>query len=167
MLHMPCQMQEMHKGKLYICYKGAPTHKAHRRPAPRGEVKRRRHHRQKSKEAQTHKLPLNTCTRDKEHTKLTLSTHDRAKSTTNQVAWPRPHSWRSQIHLPLSFLQMSLIFVHHPRKWCTSMPPPGYEAGEPPPISTKCSPSLPPATQNQEWEQANDSTLRLVLKVSN
>jgi hypothetical protein len=26
MLHMPCQMQEMHKGKLYICYKGAPTH---------------------------------------------------------------------------------------------------------------------------------------------
>ena len=25
MLHMPCQMQEMHKGKLYICYKGAPT----------------------------------------------------------------------------------------------------------------------------------------------
>jgi hypothetical protein len=26
MLHMPCQMQEMHEGKLYICYKGAPTH---------------------------------------------------------------------------------------------------------------------------------------------
>jgi hypothetical protein len=26
MLHMPCQMQEVHKGKLYICYKGAPTH---------------------------------------------------------------------------------------------------------------------------------------------
>jgi hypothetical protein len=26
MLHMPCQMQEMHKRKLYICYKGAPTH---------------------------------------------------------------------------------------------------------------------------------------------
>jgi hypothetical protein len=26
MLHMPCQMQEMHKGKLYICYKGTPTH---------------------------------------------------------------------------------------------------------------------------------------------
>jgi hypothetical protein len=26
MLHMPCQMQEMHKGKLYICYKGAPIH---------------------------------------------------------------------------------------------------------------------------------------------
>jgi hypothetical protein len=26
MLHMPCQMQELHKGKLYICYKGALTH---------------------------------------------------------------------------------------------------------------------------------------------
>jgi hypothetical protein len=26
MLHMPCQMQEKHKVKLYICYKGAPTH---------------------------------------------------------------------------------------------------------------------------------------------
>jgi hypothetical protein len=25
MLHMPCQMQEVHKGKLYICYKGGPT----------------------------------------------------------------------------------------------------------------------------------------------
>jgi hypothetical protein len=78
------------------------------------------------------------------------------------VAWPRPHTWRSQIHLPLSFLQKSLILVHHPRKWCTSMSPPGYEAGEPPPISTKCSPGFPPATQNQEWEQANDSTLGLV-----
>jgi hypothetical protein len=26
MLHMPCQMQEMHKTKLYIYYKRAPTH---------------------------------------------------------------------------------------------------------------------------------------------
>jgi hypothetical protein len=26
MLHMPCQMEEMHKRKPYICYKGAPTH---------------------------------------------------------------------------------------------------------------------------------------------
>jgi hypothetical protein len=52
MLHMPCQMQEMQKGKLYICYKGAPTHKAHKRLTPRGEAKWARHHRQKSKEAQ-------------------------------------------------------------------------------------------------------------------
>jgi hypothetical protein len=67
MLHMPCQMQEMHKGKLYICYKGAPTYKAHKPPAPRGEAKRAR------RQAQSHKLPLNTCTREKEHTKLTLT----------------------------------------------------------------------------------------------
>jgi hypothetical protein len=57
MLHMPCQMQEMHKGKLYICYKGAPTHKAHKRPAPQGEAKRARHHRQKSKGAQNSQAP--------------------------------------------------------------------------------------------------------------
>jgi hypothetical protein len=42
------------------------------------------------------------------------------------------------------------------------MSPPGYEAEEPPPISTKCSPGLPPVTQNQERERANDSTLGLV-----
>jgi hypothetical protein len=29
----------------------------------------------------THKLPLNTCTRAKEHTKLTLSTCETAKNT--------------------------------------------------------------------------------------
>jgi hypothetical protein len=83
------------------------------------------------------------------------------------VAWPRPHTWRSQIHLPLSFLQKSLVLVHRPRKWCASMSPPGYEAGEPSPISTKCSPGLPPAIENQERERANDSTLGLVPKVSN
>jgi hypothetical protein len=36
-LHMPCQMQEMHKRKLYICYKGAPTHqlkKSNKHQAP-------------------------------------------------------------------------------------------------------------------------------------
>jgi hypothetical protein len=35
----------------------------------------------RAKKHKTHKLPLNTCTRAKEHTKLTLSIHDRAKST--------------------------------------------------------------------------------------
>jgi hypothetical protein len=43
MLHMPCQMQEMHKGKLYICYKGAPTHPTqeikHTPSSPRKRVK--------------------------------------------------------------------------------------------------------------------------------
>jgi hypothetical protein len=72
------------------------------------------------------------------------------------VAWPRPHTWRSQIHLPLSFLQKSLILVHHPRKWCISMSPSGYEAGEPPPISTKFSPGLPtcnskPRARTRKW----------------
>jgi hypothetical protein len=88
-----------------------------------------------------------------------------AKSKRNQVAWPRPHTWRSQIYLPCSFLHNSLVLVHHPRKWCTSMSPPGYEAGEPPPISTKCSPGHPPATHNQERERANDSTFGLVPNV--
>jgi hypothetical protein len=81
------------------------------------------------------------------------------------VAWPRPHTWRSQIHLPLSFLQKSLILVHHPRKWCTSMSPLGMRPENHPLISTKCSPGHPPATQNQERERANDSTLGLVPNV--
>jgi hypothetical protein len=81
------------------------------------------------------------------------------------VAWPRPQIWRSQKHSPLSFLHKSLIRVHHPRKWCTYMSPPKYEAGEPPPISTKCSLGHPPATQNQERERANNSTLGLVPNV--
>jgi hypothetical protein len=37
MSHMPCQMHEMHKGKLYIWYKGAPTHqlkKSNKQHAP-------------------------------------------------------------------------------------------------------------------------------------
>jgi hypothetical protein len=82
-----------------------------------GRQKRAQHHRQKSKEAQTHKLPLNTCTRAKEHTKLTLHTWDKARSKTNQVAWPRPQTLRSQIDLPWSFLHNSLILVHHFWKW--------------------------------------------------
>jgi hypothetical protein len=43
----------------------------------------------RAKKAQTHKLPLNTCTRAKEHTKLTLSTHDRAKNTLSTHASPQ------------------------------------------------------------------------------
>jgi hypothetical protein len=43
MLHMPCEMQEMHKGKLYMCYKGAPTHPTqenkHTPSSPRKRVK--------------------------------------------------------------------------------------------------------------------------------
>jgi hypothetical protein len=43
MLHMTCQMWEMHKGKLYICYKKAPTHPTqdikHTPSSPRKHVK--------------------------------------------------------------------------------------------------------------------------------
>jgi hypothetical protein len=44
---------------------------------------------------------------------------------------------------------------------------PPDEAEEPPTISTTCSPGLLPATQNQERERANNSTLGLVPKRSN
>jgi hypothetical protein len=60
------------------------THKAHKRPAPRGEAKGLDNTDKIAKEQKTHKLPLNTCIRDKEHTKLTLSTLEigqRAKQT--------------------------------------------------------------------------------------
>jgi hypothetical protein len=42
----------------------------------------------RARKHKTHKLPINTCTRAKEHTKLTLSTHDRAKSTLSAHAPP-------------------------------------------------------------------------------
>jgi hypothetical protein len=67
-------MQEMHKGKLYICYKGAPTQKAHKLPAPRGEAKGLDTTGKRAKEHKTHKLPLNSSIKAKEHTKLTLHT---------------------------------------------------------------------------------------------
>jgi hypothetical protein len=40
----------------------------------------------KAKEHKAYQLPLNTCTRIKEHTKLILSTRDRTKSKRDQVA---------------------------------------------------------------------------------
>jgi hypothetical protein len=79
---------------------------------------------ERAKEHKTHKLPLNSCIKAKEHTKLTLHTWDRAESKINQVAWPRPQTWRSQIHSPLSFIHNSLILVDYPRKWCSYMSPP-------------------------------------------
>jgi hypothetical protein len=68
-------MQECIKGKINICYKGAPTLKAHKRPAPRGEAKKGLDTTGKiAKEHKTHKLPINSCIKAKEHTKLTLPT---------------------------------------------------------------------------------------------
>jgi hypothetical protein len=167
MLHMPCQMQEIHKGKLYICYKGAPTQNSQATGSSRERQKGLDTTGKRAKEHKTHKHPLNSCIKAKKHTKLTLHTWDREKSKMNQVASLSPHTWRSQIYLSWSFLHNSLVLVHHPRNWCTSLSPPGYEAEEPPLISTKCSPGLPPATQNQERERANDSTLGLVPNVLN
>jgi hypothetical protein len=43
----------------------------------------------RAKKHKNHKLLLNTCTRAKEHTKLTLSTHDREKSTLSTQAPPK------------------------------------------------------------------------------
>jgi hypothetical protein len=43
----------------------------------------------RAKKRKTHKLPLNTCTRAKEHTKLTLSTNDIEKSTLSTQAPPK------------------------------------------------------------------------------
>jgi hypothetical protein len=43
----------------------------------------------RSKKHKNHKLPPNTCTRPKEHTKLTIITHDRAKSTLSTQAPPK------------------------------------------------------------------------------
>jgi hypothetical protein len=66
-------------------------HKAHKAPAPRGEAKKGLDTTSKrAKKHKTHKLPLNTCTRAKEHTKLTHSIHDRAKSTLSTQDPPEP-----------------------------------------------------------------------------
>jgi hypothetical protein len=68
-------MQEMHKGKLYICYKGAPTHtKLKNDRLLEGRQKGLDTTDKRAKEHKTHKFSLNTCTRAKEHTKLTLQT---------------------------------------------------------------------------------------------
>ena len=61
------------------------------------------------KENKTHKLRLNTCTRAKEHTKLTLSTHDRVKSTLVSVVtlvWKLPmlRPAMARFHLSVSTL---------------------------------------------------------------
>jgi hypothetical protein len=76
-------MQEMHKGKLYICYKGAPTHQL-KKPTTHTKLTNNQllEGRQKgldttgkrAKKHKTHKLPLNSCIKAKEHTKLTLHT---------------------------------------------------------------------------------------------
>jgi hypothetical protein len=75
-------MQGMHKGKLYICYTRSFTTNLGNQPHTQSSQDRLLEGRQKgldttgkrAKEHKIHKLPLNTCTRAKEHTKLTLHT---------------------------------------------------------------------------------------------
>jgi hypothetical protein len=88
-LHMQCQMQEMQKGNIHMCYKGAPTHQLINDRLLEGRQKGLDTTDKGAKERKTHKLPLNTCTRAKKHTKLTLSTHDREKSTLSTQAPPK------------------------------------------------------------------------------
>jgi hypothetical protein len=44
----------------------------------------------RAKERKTYMVPLNTCTRDKEHTKLTLSTHVRTMCGSRTGGWSLP-----------------------------------------------------------------------------
>jgi hypothetical protein len=85
-----------------------------------------------------HMLPLNSCVRAKEHTEQNKS---------------------SGLTRATHLMVTKLITLIIPSEVTHPCPP--Y------PISTKCSPNFPPATQNQELERANDSTLGLVPKESN
>jgi hypothetical protein len=91
-------MQEMHKGKLYICYKEASTNQLkksnkHTKLAYNRLLEGRQTGLnttgKRAKKHKNHGLPLNTCTRAKEHTRLTLITHDREKSTLSTQAPPK------------------------------------------------------------------------------
>jgi hypothetical protein len=82
-------MQKMHKGKIYICYKGLPHTKLTNDWLLEGRQKGLDTTGKRAKKHKYHKLPLNTCTRAKEHTKLTLITYDRAKSTLSTQAPPK------------------------------------------------------------------------------
>jgi hypothetical protein len=53
--HVTYAMQEMHKGNYTYATTDLP-HKNHKPPAPRGEAKRARHYRQKSKGAQNSRV---------------------------------------------------------------------------------------------------------------
>jgi hypothetical protein len=67
-------MQEMHKGNHTYATKELPHTKLTKDRLLEGRQKGLDTTGKKAKELKTHKLPLNTCTRAKEHTKLTLHT---------------------------------------------------------------------------------------------
>jgi hypothetical protein len=67
-------MQEMHKGNYTYATKELPHTKLTNDWLLEGRQKGLDTTGKRAKERKTHKLPLNTCTRAKEHTKLTLHT---------------------------------------------------------------------------------------------
>jgi hypothetical protein len=67
-------MQEMHKGKLYICTKELPHTKLTKDRLIEGRQKGLDTTGKRAKEHKTHKLPLNSHIKAEEHTKLTLHT---------------------------------------------------------------------------------------------
>jgi hypothetical protein len=71
-------MQEMHKGSYTYATKELPHTKLTNHQLLEGRQKGLDTAGKRAKERKTHKLPLNTCTRAKEHTKLTASpyTHE-------------------------------------------------------------------------------------------
>ena len=84
------------KAKLYICYKVSSQRPTRQKACeasklPLNTCIRVKEHTKltqstchRAKNKQTHKLPLNSCIRAKEHTKLTLNTCDRAKPQTKK-----------------------------------------------------------------------------------
>jgi hypothetical protein len=79
-------MQEMHKGNYTYATTELPHTKLTNHRLLQGRQKGLDTTGKRAKEHKTHKLPLNSCIKAKEHTKLTLHTWDRAKSKINQVA---------------------------------------------------------------------------------
>jgi hypothetical protein len=67
-------MQEMHKGNYTYATKELPHTKLTNDRLLEGRQKGLDTTSKRAKERKTHKLPLNTCTRAKEHTKFTLHT---------------------------------------------------------------------------------------------
>jgi hypothetical protein len=67
-------MQEMHKGNYTHATKELPNTKLTNHRLLEGRQKGLDTTGKRAKEHTTHKLPLNTCTKAKEHTKLTLHT---------------------------------------------------------------------------------------------
>jgi hypothetical protein len=83
---MPCQIKECIKERYIYATKELPHTKLTNDGLLKGRQKGLDTTEKRAKECKIHKLPLNSCIKAKEHTKLTLHTCDRAKSKKDQVA---------------------------------------------------------------------------------